>query len=124
MNISAEEKNRYLREAEVVLAREGFLTDRTHAGSLRVLFDGAPLCEVPESGGVTYRMADVSTPERIAAKDKVYSIVRAVAEYMYQMERAPILEVDGLEDRRYREAHKPVGNADLHGSRHSNYPAS
>lgn len=98
MNISAEEKNRYLREAEVVLAREGFLTDRTHAGSLRVLFDGAPLCEVPESGGVTYRMADVSTPERIAAKDKVYSIVRAVAEYMYQMERAPILEVDGLED--------------------------
>ena len=78
MNISAEEKNRYLREAEVVLAREGFLTDRTHAGSLRVLFDGAPLCEVPESGGVTYRMADVSTPERIAAKDKVYSIVRAV----------------------------------------------
>ncbi len=32
MNISAEEKNRYLREAEVVLAREGFLTDRTHAG--------------------------------------------------------------------------------------------
>lgn len=31
MNISAE-KNRYLREAEVVLAREGFLTDRTHAG--------------------------------------------------------------------------------------------
>ena len=79
MNISAEEKYRYLREAEVVLAREGFLTDRTHAGSLRVLFDGASLCEVPESGGVTYRMADVSTPERIAAKDKVYSIVRAVA---------------------------------------------
>lgn len=33
MNISAEEKNRYLREAEVVLAREGFLTDRTHAGT-------------------------------------------------------------------------------------------
>ena len=97
MNISAE-KNRYLREAEVVLAREGFLTDRTHAGSLRVLLDGVPLCGIPESGGITYRMADVSTPERIAAKDKVYSIVRAVAEYMYQMERAPILKADGLED--------------------------
>ena len=79
MNISAEEKNRYLREAEVVLAREGFLTDRIRTGGLRVLLDGLPLCEVPESGGVTYRMADVSTPERIAAKDKVYSIVRAVA---------------------------------------------
>ena len=62
MNISAEEKNRYLREAEVVLAREGFLTDRTHADRLRVLLDGLPLCEVPESGGVTYRMADISTP--------------------------------------------------------------
>ena len=81
MNISAEEKNRYLREAEVVLAREGFLTDRIRTGGLRILLDGLPLCEVPESGGVTYRMADVSTPERVAAKDKVYSIVRAVAEY-------------------------------------------
>ena len=98
MNISAEEKNRYLREAEVVLAREGFLTDRIRTGGLRVLLDGLPLCEVPESGGVTYRMADISTPERITAKDKVYSIVRAVTEYMYQMERAPILKVDGLED--------------------------
>lgn len=82
MNISTEEKNRYLREAEVVLAREGFLTDRIRTGGLRVLLDGLPLCEVPESGGVTYRMADVSTPERIAAKDKVYGIVRAVAEYI------------------------------------------
>ncbi len=52
MNISAEEKTRYLREAEVVLTREGFLTDRTHADRLRVLLDGLPLCEVPESGGV------------------------------------------------------------------------
>ena len=98
MNISAEEKYRYLREAEVVLAREGFLTDRIRTGGLRVLLDGLPLCEVPESGGVTYRMADISTPERITAKDKVYSIVRAVTEYMYQMERAPVLKVDGLED--------------------------
>lgn len=38
MNISAEEKNRYLREAEVVLAREGFLTDRTHAGKVTLCF--------------------------------------------------------------------------------------
>lgn len=66
MNISAEEKNHYLREAEAVLAGEGFLTDRTHAGGLHVLLDGAPLCEVPESGGVTCRMEDVSTPERLA----------------------------------------------------------
>ena len=98
INISAEEKDRYLREAEAVLAREGVLTDRTNTGGLCILLDGAPLCEVLESGGVTYRMADVSTPERITAKDKVYGIVRAVAEYMYQMERAPVLKVDGFED--------------------------
>ena len=65
MNISAEEKNRYLREAEVVLAREGFLTDRIRTGGLRVLLDGLPLCEVPESGGVTCRMEDASTPEKV-----------------------------------------------------------
>ena len=29
MSISAEEKNRYLRETAIVLAREGFHTDRT-----------------------------------------------------------------------------------------------
>ena len=40
MSISAEEKGRYLREAAIVLAREGFHTDRTHTGGLRVLLDG------------------------------------------------------------------------------------
>ena len=61
MSISAEEKNRYLREAAIVLAREGFQTDRTHTGGLHVLLDGSPLCEVTESGGVTYRNEDIVT---------------------------------------------------------------
>ena len=98
MSISAEEKNRYLREAAIVLAREGFQTDRTHTGGLHVLLDGSPLCEVTESGGVTYRNEDIDEPERIAAKDKVYEIVRTTAEYMRQMETAPFLKADGLED--------------------------
>ena len=59
MSISAEEKNRYLRETAIVLAREGFHTDRTHTGGLRVLLDGAPLCEVTENGGITYRNEDI-----------------------------------------------------------------
>ena len=63
MSISAEEKNHYLREAAIVLAREGFHTDRTHAGGLRVLLDGAPLCEVTENGGITYRNEDTPIPE-------------------------------------------------------------
>ena len=53
MSISAEEKGRYLREAAIVLAREGFHTDRTDTDGLRVLLDGAPLCEVTENGGIT-----------------------------------------------------------------------
>jgi hypothetical protein len=98
MSISAEEKNRYLREAAIVLAREGFQTDRTHTGGLHVLLDGSPLCEVTESGGIAYRNEDINEPERIDAKDKVYEIARAIAEYMRQMETAPFLKADGLED--------------------------
>ena len=75
MSISAEEKVCYLREAAIVLAKEGFQLDEVHTDRLCILLDGSPLCEVTESGGVAYRN-----------------------EYMYQMERAPILKVDGLED--------------------------
>lgn len=71
MSISAEVKDRYLRETAIVLAREGFHTDRTHTGGLRVLLDGAPLCEVTETGGITYCNEDINELERINAKDKV-----------------------------------------------------
>ena len=98
MSISAEEKNRYLRETEIVLAREGFRTDRTDTGKLRILLDGAPLCEVTESGGIAYRNEDINEPEWIDAKDKVYEITRTIAEYMRQMETAPFLKASGLED--------------------------
>ena len=76
MSISAEEKNHYLREAAIVLAREGFHTDRTHAGGLRVLLDGAPLCEVTENGGITYRNEDIDEPERIVVSHKPYEYGR------------------------------------------------
>ena len=81
MSISTEEKDRYLREAAIVLAREGFHTDRTHTGGLRVLLDGKPLCEATENGGITYRNEDIDEPERLNAKDKVYEVVRTTAEY-------------------------------------------
>ena len=98
MSISTEEKDRYLRETAIVLAREGFQTGKTDTGKLRVLLDGAPLCEVTENGGITYRNEDINEPERVAAKDMVYEIVRNTAEYMRQMETAPFLKADGLED--------------------------
>ena len=98
MSISAEEKVCYLREAAIVLAKEGFQLDEVHTDRLCILLDGSPLCEVTESGGVAYRNEDIDEPERIAAKDKVYEIVRTTAEYMRQMEMAPFLKADGLED--------------------------
>ena len=51
-----------------------------------------------ENGGITYRNEDIDEPERLDAKDKVYEIVRTTAEYMRQMETAPFLKADGLED--------------------------
>lgn len=98
MSISTEEKDRYLRETAIVLAREGFQTSKTDTGKLRVLLDGAPLCEVTENGGITYRNEDINEPERVTAKDMVYENVRITAEYMRQMETAPSLKAEGLED--------------------------
>ena len=95
---SKDSQTRYLREAAIVLAKEGFQLDEVHTDRLCILLDGAPLCEVTESGGIAYRNKDIDEPERIAAKDKVYEIVRTTAEYMRQMETAPALKADGLEN--------------------------
>lgn len=95
---SKDSQTRYLKETAIALAREGFQTDRTHTDGLRVQLDGSPLFEVTESGGIAYRNEDINEPERVAAKDMVYEIVRNTAEYMRQMEMAPFLKADGLED--------------------------
>ena len=58
MSISAEEKVCYLREAAIVLAKEGFQLDEVHTDRLCILLDGSPLCEVTESGGIAYRNED------------------------------------------------------------------
>ena len=60
MSISAEEKVCYLREAAIVLAKEGFQLDEVHTDRLCILLDGAPLCEVTENGGITYRNEDIT----------------------------------------------------------------
>ena len=78
-NHSKDLQTRYLRETAIVLAREGFQTDRTHTDGLHVQLDGSPLCEVTESGGIAYRNEDINEPERIDAKDKVYEIVKTIS---------------------------------------------
>jgi hypothetical protein len=77
---SKDSQTRYLREAAIVLAKEGFQLDEVHTDRLCIQLDGTPLCEVTKSGGVAYRNEDIDEPERIAAKDKVYEIVRTTAE--------------------------------------------
>ena len=76
MSISTEEKDRYLRETAIVLAREGFQTGKTDTGKLRVLLDGAPLCEVTENGGITYRNEDIMSVSAARSSRKLPHSVR------------------------------------------------
>lgn len=55
-----EEKERYFRETAVVLGRGGFQVERGTDSGLRVRFEGEPLCEVTEDGGIIYRMEDAA----------------------------------------------------------------
>ena len=98
MSISAEEKKRYFQETAIALRREGFHVEKVLGGQLGVWLDDQPLCEVSEVGGITYKGDNIATPERVAAKDKVYRIVCTTVEYMRQMEQAPPLKASGLED--------------------------
>lgn len=98
MGINTEEKKRYFAETTRALNREGFQVEKILDGSLGVWLDNQPLCEVGEVGGITYRGDNISTPERIAAKDKAYRIVCNTAEYMRQMAQAPSLKASGLSE--------------------------
>lgn len=99
MSITAEEKKKYFAETALALSRAGFHVEEIPDNKLGVWLDEQPLCEVGEIGGITYRSDNISTPERMAAKDKAYQIVRNTAEYMRQMEQAPPLKVSDLADR-------------------------
>lgn len=94
--MNAEEKKRYFTETALALNREGFRAETIISGTLGVWLDDEPLCEVSEVGGITYRGENISTPERVAAKDKAYEIVSTTAEYMRQMEQARPLKANGL----------------------------
>ena len=93
MSITTEEKKKYFAETALALSRAGFHVEEIPDNKLGVWLDEQPLCEVGEIGGITYRSDNISTPERMAAKDKAYQIVRNTAEYMRQMEQAPPLKV-------------------------------
>ena len=81
--MNAEEKKRYFTETALALNREGFRAETIISGTLGVWLDDEPLCEVSEVGGITYRGENISTTERVAAKDKAYEIVSTTAEYAH-----------------------------------------
>ena len=70
-----EQKKKYFTETALALRREGYEVERILNGHLVVALADIPLCEVKEVGGIAYRSDNIATPERVAAKDKVYEIV-------------------------------------------------
>lgn len=97
--MNTEEKKKNFAEAALALNREGFHTEMFHGSKLSVWWNGEPLCEISDGGVVHYHNADLQTPARNEAKDRVYQITCTVFEYMRLMESAPPLKVVDLSDR-------------------------
>ena len=95
MYMNEEAEKRYFDEAARALRREGFQVERLQDGHLNVMLNNQPLCEVYKTGGITY--GQITAPELLAAKDKVFGIAGTTAEYMRQMESAPQLKAESLE---------------------------
>ena len=91
-------KMKYFEEPALNLQREGFTTGPEVNGFLPVALAGERLCIATESGGTRYRKEDVFSEARRAALDKVFDIASVTAEYMQQMEAAPILEDSALDE--------------------------
>ena len=90
--------NKYFRELTLNLQREGFTVGPVVGSLLPVDLDGKRLCVATESGSIRYRKEAVSGEARSAALDKVIDIAGVTAEYMRQMEAAPVLKASGLGD--------------------------
>lgn len=87
------EENRYFSELALNLQHEGFTTGRAEDGLLPVEADGTRLCLATDSGGVRYWREDIDSEAKNAALDKVTEVVKITAEYMRQLEAAPLLGV-------------------------------
>lgn len=93
-----EKRNRFFEELTICLLREGFTVQPQENAVLPVLRNGLPLCRVVGNGGVRYRQEDIIGADMEQALDQVTHIAGVTAEYMRQMERAPVLKASGLDD--------------------------
>ena len=91
-------ENKYFRELTLNLRRAGFTIGPEADSLLPVELDGKHLCAVTEGGSIRYRKEAVSGEDRRAALDKVIDIAGVTAEYMRQMEAAPVLKASGLSE--------------------------
>lgn len=91
-------ENKYFRELALNLQREGFTVGPEADNLLPVELDGERLCVATEGGSIRYRKEDVASEARTTALDKVTDIVGITAEYMKQMEAAPVLKASGLSE--------------------------
>ncbi len=94
--MTAEAKSRYFKELTLNLRQEGFTISPEEDGLLPVELEGQRLCRAAEGGGVRYRQEDTTGDSRGAALGRVTDIAKATAEYMSQMEAAPLLTASGL----------------------------
>lgn len=92
-------ENKYFRELTLNLQRAGFTVGPEADNLLPVELDGKRLCIATESGSIRYRKEDVASEARTEALDKVIDIAGVTAEYMKQMEAAPILKASGLDEK-------------------------
>ncbi len=99
MRIDPEVKKRHLQETALRLRNEGYVVEWQQAEQLIVTHENGLLCRVENPGGVSYRQGDMTGPEIVEAKDHVYEISSQVAQYMRNMDRAPLLKVPGVEDK-------------------------
>lgn len=88
----------YLEELAGRLWRERIHTLPVQNGLLTVTLDDRPVGAVGENGDIYQRRSDLDTPEAKDLYFRVQDISREVSEYMKEMERAPVLEVEGLNE--------------------------
>ncbi|MBR2132915.1 MAG: hypothetical protein IJ955_10365 [Oscillospiraceae bacterium] len=98
MNHTTETSQKFLTEAALILHQNGYQAEHLPDGQLEVFYDEQRLCRVRPNAGIIYRSEDITSSERLDAKDTVCEIVQAVSEYVRQMERAPALKIKGIED--------------------------
>lgn len=96
MTLNEDTRFRYLAETSRVLRNAGFDVEPLADGSLSISFEGDPLCNVVNPGGITYRSENLTTPQLEQAKDRAFETVKLTMEYMKAYDQGQPLKVADL----------------------------